>query len=44
VGFAVGYHSVSQFTREYGRLFGEPPGRDATRLRMLPVTSDVGLA
>ncbi|MFN4274771.1 MAG: AraC family transcriptional regulator N-terminal domain-containing protein [Ferrovibrio sp.] len=26
--FAVGYESVSQFTREYGRLFGLPPVRD----------------
>ena len=33
VGHTVGYGSVSQFTREYRRLFGEPPGRDAARLR-----------
>lgn len=26
--FAVGYESVPQFTREYARVFGEPPGRD----------------
>ncbi|WP_159947321.1 AraC family transcriptional regulator [Rhizobium sp. 18065] len=26
--FKVGYESVSQFTREYGRLFGLPPVRD----------------
>ena len=26
--FAVGYESVHQFTREYGRMFGLPPGRD----------------
>ncbi|MFZ6642902.1 AraC family transcriptional regulator N-terminal domain-containing protein [Undibacterium sp. TC4M20W] len=26
--FAVGYESVSQFTREYGRMFGLPPARD----------------
>ena len=25
---AVGYASVTQFTREYGRLFDAPPGRD----------------
>lgn len=31
--FAVGYESASQFTREYGRLFGRPPGRDAEALR-----------
>ena len=29
--FAVGYESVSQFTREYGRLFGAPPVR-STRI------------
>ena len=28
-GFSVGYESVSQFSREYRRLFGLPPGRDA---------------
>jgi AraC-like DNA-binding protein len=27
--FAVGYASVPQFTREYGRHFGQPPVRDA---------------
>jgi AraC-like DNA-binding protein len=26
--FAVGYESVSQFTREYGRMFGLPPVQD----------------
>ncbi|CAD5275786.1 MULTISPECIES: AraC family transcriptional regulator [Halomonadaceae] len=29
--FEVGYESVSQFTREYGRLFQTPPKRDALR-------------
>lgn len=33
VGFAVGYDSPSQFNREYARLFGAPPLRDAERLR-----------
>ncbi|MGL4287001.1 MAG: helix-turn-helix domain-containing protein [Phreatobacter sp.] len=33
IGFAVGYESPSQFNREYRRLFGTPPGRDAARLR-----------
>ena len=33
VGFAVGYESPSQFSREYRRMFGAPPGRDAARLR-----------
>jgi AraC-like DNA-binding protein len=31
--FEVGYESVSQFTREYGRLFRTPPKRDAIRAR-----------
>jgi AraC-like DNA-binding protein len=33
VGFAVGYVSASQFSREYRRMFGLPPGQDAKRLR-----------
>jgi transcriptional regulator GlxA family with amidase domain len=33
VGFAVGYDSASQFSREYRRAFGRPPGQDAVRLR-----------
>jgi AraC-like DNA-binding protein len=32
-GFRVGYRDASQFTREYKRLFGEPPMRDVERLR-----------
>jgi AraC-like DNA-binding protein len=41
--YAVGYESVTQFTREYGRMFGLPPARDmkATRTRM---QSSPGLA
>lgn len=27
-GYMVGYESVSQFTREYGRMFGKPPAKD----------------
>ena len=34
IGFSVGYDDPSQFSREYARLFGAPPGRDAERLRM----------
>jgi AraC-like DNA-binding protein len=34
VGHRVGYDSPSQFNREYRRLFGAPPGRDAARLRV----------
>ena len=33
IGHLVGYDSPSQFNREYRRLFGTPPGQDATRLR-----------
>jgi AraC-like DNA-binding protein len=32
VGYAVGYDSPSQFSREYRRQFGAPPSRDAGRL------------
>jgi len=31
--FAVGYESVQQFTREYRRMFGLPPGKDAEAIR-----------
>lgn len=31
--FAVGYESVPQFTREYGRMFGLPPGKDMEAVR-----------
>jgi AraC-like DNA-binding protein len=31
VAFDVGYESVSQFTREYRRMFGAPPKRDSLR-------------
>ncbi|HEY1642092.1 MAG TPA: AraC family transcriptional regulator [Streptosporangiaceae bacterium] len=33
VGHVVGYDSPTQFSREYRRLFGAPPGTDAARLR-----------
>ncbi len=31
--YSVGYESASQFSREYARMFGAPPTRDAERLR-----------
>ncbi|HKW84679.1 MAG TPA: AraC family transcriptional regulator [Burkholderiaceae bacterium] len=40
VGLSVGYDSPSQFSREYSRLFGAPPGRDVARLRTDPVASE----
>ena len=33
--FQVGYESPSQFSREYGRLFGDSPLRDITSLRKM---------
>jgi AraC-like DNA-binding protein len=33
VAYEVGYASASQFSREYARLFGQPPRRDADRMR-----------
>jgi transcriptional regulator GlxA family with amidase domain len=36
VSLDVGYVSPSQFNREYRRLFGESPGRDAARVRKKP--------
>jgi AraC-like DNA-binding protein len=36
--FEVGYESVSQFTREYGRLFKAPPKQDALKMRRKAAT------
>ena len=41
VGFAVGYDSPSQFSREYSRQFGRPPGRDLERMRSEPLQAAV---
>jgi AraC-like DNA-binding protein len=41
VGFAVGYDSPSQFSREYRRTFGMPPSRDALALREAAVEPSV---
>jgi AraC-like DNA-binding protein len=35
----VGYESPSQFSRDYSRLFGDPPQRDIKRLRQAPVVT-----
>lgn len=45
-GFAVGYSSPQQFSREYARLFGAPPQRDANRLRARPesVSAEISAA
>lgn len=39
--FQVGYESPSQFSREYGRLFGSPPRRDIATLRLQASGADV---
>jgi AraC-like DNA-binding protein len=42
--FEVGYESVSQFNREYSRMFGQPPMRDIKVLRATtPVALSFGL-
>ncbi|MFL1417655.1 AraC family transcriptional regulator N-terminal domain-containing protein [Pseudomonas fildesensis] len=33
IAYSVGYESASQFSREYARLFGLPPVRDAARFK-----------
>jgi AraC-like DNA-binding protein len=42
-GFAVGYESASQFSREYRRMFGAPPGADAVRLQGHPLVDPVSV-
>ncbi len=36
--YEVGYASASQFSREYTRMFGTPPSRDASAWRVSPAT------
>jgi len=43
-GRRVGYASPSQFTREYGRYFGNAPTRDMALLRSQPEPQDKGPA
>jgi AraC-like DNA-binding protein len=40
VGHSVGYDSPSQFSREYRRMFGIPPGQDAMRLQTAAVATE----
>lgn len=40
IAHMVGYESASQFSREYTRLFGMPPGRDAARFRVAATAND----
>ncbi|MFG2071979.1 AraC family transcriptional regulator [Nonomuraea maritima] len=40
IGYAVGYDNPSQFSREYRRMFGLPPGQDAARLRTTAVVHE----
>ncbi len=34
--YRVGYESASQFSREYARMFGQPPKRDTNEFRAQP--------
>jgi AraC-like DNA-binding protein len=38
VAFEIGYESPSQFSREYARMFGQPPVRDRARVLGIPMT------
>jgi AraC-like DNA-binding protein len=40
IGHAVGYTSASQFSREYRRLFGASPGRDAAQFQNASLPTD----
>ena len=42
VGYQVGYESPSQFSRDYRRLFGAPPGKDKAILRSSLAVESVG--
>jgi len=39
--YGVGYESVTQFTREYARMFGQPPGRSIREARALAHSHEV---
>ncbi|MCM1965905.1 AraC family transcriptional regulator [Streptomyces sp. G1] len=40
VGYTVGYDNPSQFSREYRRMFGVPPGQDAVRLQTMAIVQE----
>ncbi|MFE7129117.1 AraC family transcriptional regulator N-terminal domain-containing protein [Streptomyces sp. NPDC057617] len=40
IGYAVGYDNPSQFSREYRRMFGAPPGQDAVRLQSMAIVQE----
>jgi AraC-like DNA-binding protein len=40
IGYAVGYDNPSQFSREYRRMFGAPPGQDAIRLQTMAIVQE----
>ncbi|MFL4909977.1 AraC family transcriptional regulator N-terminal domain-containing protein [Streptomyces sp. MMS24-I2-30] len=40
IGYAVGYDSPSQFSREYRRMFGAPPSQDAARLQTAAIVQE----
>ncbi|WP_328843416.1 AraC family transcriptional regulator [Streptomyces sp. NBC_00258] len=40
IGYAVGYDNPSQFSREYRRMFGAPPGQDAARLQTMTIVQE----
>lgn len=42
--YRVGYESASQFSREYARMFGTPPKKDALEHRAQPVPDVAGAA
>lgn len=43
IAFAVGYESASQFNREYARMFGLPPVRDAARFKSPTAAASVAV-
>jgi AraC-like DNA-binding protein len=40
IGYSVGYDNPSQFSREYRRLYGAPPGQDALRLQKAVIVQE----